>query len=204
MAKVVSAVDKVRALIAEKHELTSEGDDWMEPYRRIRTEIAALKSVVDLETFDEIRALELADHGLNEAGLDYSNQRCYCGHRRGAHSLRGCHVGNEKWNTRNKRNDPRCDCRGFIEKSEYERAVAEEAEEHERRRAEAEHWCDNCDDAVDEPTTKYDCGNCGSEFTYEDEGTNRCPDCGKFAAKMDGAYCPDCGEETRDLSEEGD
>lgn len=30
--------------------------------------------------------------------------------------------------------------------------------------------------------TIYECENCGNKFSREQEGTHRCPDCGKFAS----------------------
>lgn len=63
---------------------------------------------------------------------------------------------------------------------------------------EVEVWvCPGCDHVFDEEpelTTLYECGNCGTTFSKEDEGSNRCPDCGKFAAKQDDGGCPECGE----------
>lgn len=194
-------VTRVQALIEERRALSSENDGWMEPYRRIRAEIAGIKSEVDLETFGEIRTLELRDHGASERGLTYMQQICFCGHRQGNHGACGCTVGSVKWNQRNRRDDPHCGCQGFIEKTEAERIEAEEAEEKTRARDEAEFWCETCDDAVDEfdLTVKYECGNCGGEFTYADESSNRCPDCGKFAGKIGDDHCPDCGDQVEDL-----
>lgn len=44
----------------------------------------------------------------------------------------------------------------------------------------------------------YECGACGRTFTKDDteDGDNRCPDCNKFASKMDPDEwfaCPECG-----------
>ena len=44
----------------------------------------------------------------------------------------------------------------------------------------------------------YECGACGQTFTQSDteNGDNRCPDCNKFASKMDPDEwfaCSDCG-----------
>jgi len=145
--------------------------------------------------------------------IDYSpvnEEICICGHRRGHHNSFMCCVGKEKWNRRANLNEPYCGCHGFVAAPTAEEA-AEEAAEAARleeieaadkivRKAQADLWCANCDEEVTEPTAKYECGNCGSEFTYADEGTHRCPDCGKFAAKMDGDFCPDCGEEIEEPS----
>lgn len=64
--------------------------------------------------------------------------------------------------------------------------------------AEVEVWvCPNCAEVfTEEPelTTLYECGNCGTTFSKEDEGSNRCPDCNKFAAKQDDGGCPECAE----------
>jgi len=68
-------------------------------------------------------------------------------------------------------------------------------------------YCPDCGEVKEDSTTSYECGNCGEEFTLEDEGTHRCPSCGKFAAKVSDNACPDCGtdlEETpEDYKEEG-
>jgi len=64
-----------------------------------------------------------------------------------------------------------------------------------KARAEAEFWCDNCQEAVEEPDTRYECGNCGEEFGLEENGSHKCPGCGKFAAKVLDHACPNCGEE---------
>jgi DNA-directed RNA polymerase subunit RPC12/RpoP len=83
------------------------------------------------------------------------------------------------------------------------RFAEEEAEaELARERAEAEFWCEDCQEAVDEPDTRYECGNCGAEFGYQDIDSNRCPDCGKFASKTSDNACPTCGEELQSGGEQ--
>ena len=70
-------------------------------------------------------------------------------------------------------------------------------EEHAKKqaeRADAEFWCESCDEAVD-PTTKYECNFCGNEFGLEDVGSHKCPDCSRFAAKVGENFCPECLEE---------
>lgn len=61
-------------------------------------------------------------------------------------------------------------------------------------RADAEFWCESCDEAV-EPTTKYECGGCGNEFGLEEVGSHQCPECSQFASKVGENFCPDCLEE---------
>ena len=73
----------------------------------------------------------------------------------------------------------------------------EEATRIAAERADADYWCERCNEAV-EPTTKYDCGACGGAFGLEDVGSNQCPDCGRFAAKEGENYCPECLEEVVD------
>lgn len=59
--------------------------------------------------------------------------------------------------------------------------------------------CNSCgtwwtEENLPETEALYECGNCGSVFSKSNgEGKgNRCPDCGKFAAKSDLPACPDC------------
>ena len=43
----------------------------------------------------------------------------------------------------------------------------------------------------------YECGDCGTRFTRDgsfDGSSHRCPDCGKFAAKVADVACPECCE----------
>lgn len=61
-------------------------------------------------------------------------------------------------------------------------------------RADADFWCESCNEAVD-PTTKYECGGCGNEFGLEDVGSHKCPDCSRFASKVGEDFCPECLEE---------
>lgn len=45
--------------------------------------------------------------------------------------------------------------------------------------------------------TLYECNNCGTVFSADnsyDGAGNRCPDCGKFAAKKTREGCPECDE----------
>ena len=147
-------------------------------------------------TYAEYRAQmpeRLKQAGLSEASIARSTEPCSCGHVRGDHStaMHGrCVVGSPGWNHRNKLNLEPCSCPRVEQVVD---AIAE-AVELEARKSAAEFWCEACGDQA-EPTAKYACGNCGTEFTYADEGTHRCPDCGKFAAKMDGDFCSSCGEE---------
>ena len=135
----------------------------------------------------------LKQSGLSEGSIARLTEPCVCGHRRGDHStaLYGlCMIGSSGWNHRNKLTLDRCTCPRFKQVVD---AIAE-SEEREARKSAADFWCETCGEQA-EPTAKYDCGSCGTEFTYADEGTHRCPDCGKFASKMEGDFCSDCGEE---------
>ena len=135
----------------------------------------------------------LKQSGISESSIASSIEPCVCGHRRGDHStaMHGmCVVGRPSWNYRNRLTLERCPCNRFALVVD---AIAE-AVERESRKSVADFWCEACDEEA-EPTAKYACGNCGSEFTYADEGSHRCADCGKFAAKMDGDFCSSCGEE---------
>jgi DNA-directed RNA polymerase subunit RPC12/RpoP len=49
-----------------------------------------------------------------------------------------------------------------------------------------------------------ECGECESRFTYQAEGSNRCPDCNRFAAKVADLACPECGEGGLEEVNEGD
>jgi len=105
----------------------------------------------------------------------------HCGHAPASHVSR----------RRNGCQEDGCFCPYTFKALEAMDYVADEQE----ARAEADFWCENCEQAVDEPDTRYECGNCGAEFGYEDEGSNRCPGCGKFASKTSDNACPTCGEE---------
>jgi DNA-directed RNA polymerase subunit RPC12/RpoP len=81
---------------------------------------------------------------------------------------------------------------------------------------------DGCDPTADEPEGGlYECGGCGTTFVRSgsaDGGSNRCPDCNKFAAKIadygcdqcesgevervDGFVCPNCDEAVSGDTEE--
>lgn len=60
--------------------------------------------------------------------------------------------------------------------------------------------CHGCDALLEEDAEveqAYECGNCGTQFGRDDSpsGNHQCPDCNKFAAKMDpdeGGVCPEC------------
>lgn len=61
-------------------------------------------------------------------------------------------------------------------------------------------YCPSCEkgwEDSDELEPIYECGSCGSIFNRDnsaDGGSNRCPDCNKFAAKLYDHGCPDCGD----------
>jgi Zn finger protein HypA/HybF involved in hydrogenase expression len=138
--------------------------------------------------------------GYDVAPIDRT--RCACGHLRGlTHNLTGCLVGREKFAQRTGTwDEPYCYCRGFVAAPSPWEVIADLAGDIVRK-AEADFWCNECDDAVEEPATKYECGNCGAEFTDADEDSNRCPGCNRFAAKVDGDFCPNCGGEVEDQRE---
>ena len=55
---------------------------------------------------------------------------------------------------------------------------------------------ESADDHVPEPL--YECSDCGAKYTREnsaDGGSNRCPDCNKFGAKLTDHGCRECGED---------
>jgi DNA-directed RNA polymerase subunit RPC12/RpoP len=56
--------------------------------------------------------------------------------------------------------------------------------------------CLDCEAVRDETGgSLYECGNCGTVFTMEssaDGGSNRCPQCGKFGAKLADDGCAEC------------
>lgn len=59
--------------------------------------------------------------------------------------------------------------------------------------------CPDCDEifAAGEGVTLYQCGQCDTIFSENgsaDGVGHRCPDCNKFAAKMEGEGCPTCEE----------
>lgn len=193
MTSAEQALTRAEELLEAKRQLL-EGplpEDWMAKTRALLEEIRQLKSVEDFETFDAIVQLE-----MRRKGVEPLSEMCGCGHRQGVHNGSiGCLVGRDKWNARYRRTDKHCGCRGFIRKEEFERLQAEEAEERAEALETAEYWCTQCDQAVDDPTAKYECSECGTEFTYADEGTHQCPNCRRFAGKQDGDFCPDCGEE---------
>jgi len=49
-----------------------------------------------------------------------------------------------------------------------------------------------------------ECGECGTRFTYQAEGSTRCPDCNRFAAKVADLACPGCEEGGLEEVNEGD
>lgn len=192
-------VDRIVALECEIKEVCQPGGEWMARLRGLKAEQKQLLAEAELEEYFEANAELMQLKGIGSYYKD-GIVRCTCGHPRGSHnSIRGCCVGNRAWNKRHGRGDPECFCRGFITPEEQARIHRIEVEEREAQRAESDHWCPECDGPVDEPTAKYECGNCGDEFTWADECTNRCPSCGKFAAKVEGDFCPDCGCEVEEL-----
>jgi DNA-directed RNA polymerase subunit RPC12/RpoP len=55
--------------------------------------------------------------------------------------------------------------------------------------------CDECgkiEISVDESNSLYECNSCGSRFSRNDNGSHKCPDCGKFGSKI-GIACEECG-----------
>lgn len=71
------------------------------------------------------------------------------------------------------------------------------------------HECPDCEAKFTDTTDAqplYECSSCSSTFTEEnsaDGGSNRCPDCNKFAAKIGDLGCPECGQaELEEIKEE--
>ena len=60
--------------------------------------------------------------------------------------------------------------------------------------------CDKCEalvtvDDAEECSPLYECGECGSRYNRDnsaDGESHRCPDCGKFGAKVADKCCPEC------------
>jgi DNA-directed RNA polymerase subunit RPC12/RpoP len=40
----------------------------------------------------------------------------------------------------------------------------------------------------------YECGECGCRFSWGSDGSNRCPECNRCAAKIADLACPECNE----------
>lgn len=69
--------------------------------------------------------------------------------------------------------------------------VAEEAGEEDRYR------CNSCEETFEDDSdavTLYECGDCGSIFSETSTGSNRCPDCNRFASVLTHSGCPHCEE----------
>lgn len=200
-------MNKVTRIIELEHlrrEPMSEGDEFdvhMARFRAVGEEQRQLLSGVTLEEFEQARdalfAIRVGGHTSPEAIASMSERCAGCGHRRGGHRSvprRGCGVGGDRHNAHYKRSDPSCFCSGFTTAEEKAEAEREAAEEEARREA-APFKCDNCDEVFDDDcglVRLYECGECGSIFSYEDHGSNRCEDCGKFAALMTDRGCPEC------------
>jgi DNA-directed RNA polymerase subunit RPC12/RpoP len=64
---------------------------------------------------------------------------------------------------------------------------------------------DGCEFVTDEPSSPlYECGDCGETFNRDgsvDGGSNRCPQCNKFAAKIADLACDQCGAAEVDQTE---
>jgi len=62
--------------------------------------------------------------------------------------------------------------------------------------------CDDCGalvagDEGQDAGPLYECGECGTRYTRDnsaDGDSHRCPDCGKFGAKIADHACPECEE----------
>ena len=65
-------------------------------------------------------------------------------------------------------------------------------------------FCPECEEIEEEPTTSYECGECGNIFTLEDVGSHRCEDCGRFASKLSNNACTGCGTDLEETPEELD
>lgn len=60
---------------------------------------------------------------------------------------------------------------------------------------------DGCEISEDVGGPIYECGSCGTVFSFDNEGSNRCPDCNKFAAKYCDISCTQCEGEAEELQE---
>lgn len=57
-------------------------------------------------------------------------------------------------------------------------------------------YCEHCNQrhAASAALTEYHCNNCGCNFTGDKTGRIRCPECSRYAAKLDTpGRCPKCG-----------
>ena len=158
-----------------------------------------LLSEVSIEEFEEVLLRRLPIRTRYEkATLDSLNERCgICNNRRGSHfsgARTGCSIGSDRHNRHYDRQDPPCGCPGFMAVVAYEQAEREQAEE-EAVRATWPWQCEGCEEIFEDDADfqrLYECGECGGIFSYEDVGSHRCEQCGKFAAKLTDRGCPEC------------
>lgn len=64
------------------------------------------------------------------------------------------------------------------------------------------YWCSSCDQVVEEPEPKYECGSCGTEFTRSQSADgvgHNCPDCNKWGHVVEEAVCPECEEPVEEI-----
>jgi len=194
-------LERVATLLAEKRALPWGELGGLQRYSEIRDEIKAIKAAVDLETFSDIRDLELLAKGLTKSQVATSGEKCVCSHRRGMHNSVGCCVGHDKWNAREGRNEPHCYCHGFVDAVEAAKAQAEADEEEAERERDATHQCSECEhlfveDELGDLEPLYECNDCGTVFTRSnsyDGGSHKCPDCSRFSSKLSEDGCSECG-----------
>lgn len=171
----------------------------MKKVGKLLTEQRKILSEVSIEEFEEALSRRLPIKvGYKKVTLDSLNERCgICGNRRGGHfsgARTGCSIGSDRHNRHYNRQDPQCNCPGFMAVADYEQAEQEQAEE-DAVRATWPWQCEGCEEIFEDNgdfQRLYECGECGSIFSYEDVGSHRCEQCGKFAAKLTENGCPEC------------
>jgi predicted RNA-binding Zn-ribbon protein involved in translation (DUF1610 family) len=177
---MTDTLDRARALVAFRAvQGAMMGDD---PRADFAAYVDAARELKEIERTCDIDTLNAIS----------GSPVCHCGHARGMHgAMTRCLVGHDKQNRSSGRNDPYCNCTWFMEAAEMARMLAEDAATRQANKAAAAFLCKSCDDGIDDPTERFECGNCGNE----QEESGNCEACGRFVGKMDGDYCPDCGDE---------
>jgi len=114
-----------------------------------------------------------------------------CGHGPGYHSKKFSGCTSEGWHTNGQLV---CQCTAMKDQAgEWTETTDENGDSFTCECSECEAKFIDTSDA--QPL--YECSSCGSIFTEEnsaDGGSNRCPDCNKFAAKISDLGCPECGQ----------
>lgn len=202
LVEAVNTVARIVKLERERREPFVEGDEWdahMARFREAREAQQQLLSEVTLEEFEHARGelFRIRSDASDEVIASMAEKCGSCGHRRGAHrsgSRAGCGIGGERHNKHYGRQDDPCFCLGFTTQAQKEEADREDAEEEARREA-APFQCQECDEVFEDESDfvrLYECNECGSIFSYENSGSNRCEQCGKFASKLTDDGCPEC------------